>query len=79
MNRSENCPRGARPKTDPQKSQAATQKLLHLGIVVGSFLIAIGFGLWSASLTHYHAIVKAGHVEDSSEWTPVERAPLVKP
>jgi hypothetical protein len=51
-------------------------------IVVGSFLIATGVGVWAASKTNHPAVgvgVKAAYVADSSEWTPAGGAPLFKP
>jgi hypothetical protein len=49
-------------------------------IVVGSFLIATGVGVWTASKTNHPAVgLKAAHVADSSEWPPADGAPLFKP
>ena len=49
-------------------------------IVVSSFLIATGVGVWAASMTDHRAVgVKASHVKDSTEWTLAEGAPLFRP
>jgi hypothetical protein len=47
-------------------------------IVLGSFLIATGVGVWAASMTDHRAVnVKAAH--GSSEWTLAEGAALFRP
>ena len=49
-------------------------------IVVGSFIIATGVGVWAASNTNHPAAgVKAAYVADSSEWEPADGAPVFKP
>ena len=49
-------------------------------IVVGSFLIATGVGIWAASMTNHPAVgLRTTHVADSSEWGPADGSPLFKP
>jgi hypothetical protein len=48
-------------------------------IVVGSFVVATGVGVWAASKANHPAVIGAAYVADSSEWEPADGAPVFKP
>jgi hypothetical protein len=49
-------------------------------IVVGSFVVATGVGVWAASKANHPAVgIRAAYVADSSEWEPADGAPVFKP